>query len=54
MIHDQISEKKVLTVMVNNSTYNHLSPHTIKKPQRKSLEIQVLAWDRYINVAGLK
>lgn len=40
MIHDQNYEKNALTVMVNNSTYNHLSHHTIKIPQRMSLEIQ--------------
>jgi hypothetical protein len=49
-------------MVVNNSTKinktnNHLSPslteQTKKGPQHMTVEIQVLAWDRHKNVAGL-
>ena len=49
-------EKKVYTVMVNNSTNinkmnNQPSPEIIEpRPRHITLEIQVLAWDRHKNV----
>jgi hypothetical protein len=44
--------------MINNinKTNNYLSPQPIvhnKRSQHITLEIQVLAWDRYKNVVGL-
>ena len=44
--------------MVNNSTNinkanNYLSPQTIEYKKNMKLEIQILAWDRQKNVAGL-
>ena len=53
MATEQHYEKKVKTVMVNNSTgyqqNNHLThtfTHKIKRPQHMMLEIHVLASDR--------
>jgi hypothetical protein len=49
-------EKKVYTVMVNNSTNmkkmnNQPSPEIIEpRPRHMTLEIQVLTWDRHKNV----
>jgi hypothetical protein len=39
-----------------NKTNNHPSPQLTenkKRPRYKTLEIQVLAWDRHINMVGL-
>lgn len=55
-----MNEKKLQTVMVNNSTKinktnNYLSPQIIvKNIMTLSMELQVLDWDRHKNVAGLK
>jgi len=56
--------KKVLTMMINNSTYIKkmnihlsLSPKTIEHKKGRlcdmALEIKVLAWDKLNNVVGL-
>ena len=56
------NKKKIKTVMVNKSAniyiykpYNYLSPSLTEKRGKRhmTLEIQVLAWDRHTNVAGL-
>lgn len=51
-IISSIPMKKVATVMVNNSitsinkSNNRLLPQIIKKKTKKTLEINILAWDR--------